>query len=71
MDFWVKTKDAERILGIPADTLKRNYANKDKGFLIEGTHWRSGMFPNSTRYWEINSCKATLLEQGYMFTNTA
>ena len=38
MDFWVKTKDAERILGIPADTLKRNYANKDKGFLIEGTH---------------------------------
>ena len=26
MDFWVKTKDAERNLGIPADTLKRNYA---------------------------------------------
>ena len=71
MQNWVTTKDAERILGIKRNTLKRNYANPSTGFLKEGTHWRSGMYHNSTKYWEINACKDTLLKQGYMFTNTA
>ncbi len=71
MDHWVKTKQAEEILGIPADTLKRNYANPNKGFLVEGKHWKRGMYPNSSSYWEINSCKQVLLQQGFMFTNSA
>ena len=68
---WVTTKQAEEILGIPRRTLKRNYADPDKGFLIEGTHWKAGMYHNSTKYWEINACKNTLLKQGFIFTNSA
>ena len=71
MRNWVTTKDAERILGIKRDTLKRNYANPNTGFLVEGTHWKRGMYHNSTKYWEINACKDTLLKQGFMFTNSA
>jgi len=71
MENWVTTKDAERILGIKRDTLKRSYANPNTGFLVENIHWRSGMFRNSSKYWEINRCKETLLEQGFVFTNRA
>ena len=71
MQNWVTTKDAERILGIKRNTLKRNYANPSTCFLKEGTHRRSGMYHNSTKYWEINACKDTLLKQGFMFTNSA
>ena len=71
MENWVTTKDAERILGIKRDTLKRSYADPEKGFLIEGKHWKKGMYHNSTKYWEINACKETLLQQGYVFTNSA
>tara|TARA_R100000231_G_scaffold80604_1_gene61960 strand:- start:113 stop:343 length:231 start_codon:yes stop_codon:yes gene_type:complete len=67
-EHWVTTKEAEEILGIPRRTLKRSYADPDKGFLVEGTHWKKGMYHTSTRYWEINRCKATLLKQGFMFT---
>ena len=48
MENWVTTKDAERILGIKRDTLKRSYANPNTGFLVENIHWRSGMFRNSS-----------------------
>ena len=68
MQTWVTTKDAERILGIKRQTLKRKYANPETGFLIEGTHWKRGMYHSSTSYWDINACKATLLQQGFMFT---
>tara|TARA_B100000214_G_scaffold102546_1_gene71680 strand:- start:359 stop:580 length:222 start_codon:yes stop_codon:yes gene_type:complete len=68
MEHWVKTKDAVKLLGIPADTLKRNYANKDKGFLVEGKHWKRGMYHNSSKYWDINACKDMLLQQGFMIT---
>ena len=71
MQTWVTTKDAERILGIKRQTLKRKYANPDSGFLIEGTHWRRGMYHSSTSYWDVNLCRATLLQQGYVFTNSA
>ena len=67
-EHWVTTKEAEEILGIPRRTLKRSYADPDRGFLVEGTHWKKGMYYTSTRYWEINRCKATLLKQGFMFT---
>ena len=49
MQTWVTTKDAERILGIKRDTLKRSYADPNKGFLIEGKHWKKGMYHNSTK----------------------
>ena len=71
MEHWVTTKDAERILGIKRDTLKRSYADPNKGFLIEGKHWKKGMYHNSTKYWEINGCKEMLLQHGFMFTNSA
>ena len=48
MANWVKTPEAEKILGIKRDTLKRYYANPDKGFLVEGTHWKRGMYHNSS-----------------------
>ena len=69
MQNWVTTKDAERILGIKRDTLKRYYANPDKGFLVEGTHWKRGMYHNSSKYWNINACRETLLAKGFIFTN--
>ena len=71
MENWVTTKDAERILGIKRDTLKRSYADPNKGFLIEGKHWKKGMYHNSTKYWEINGCREMLLQQGFVFTNSA
>ena len=71
MANWVKTPEAEKILGIKRDTLKRYYANPDKGFLVEGTHWKRGMYNNSSKVWDINACKATLLQQGYTFTKGA
>ena len=69
MQNWVTTKDAERILGIKRDTLKRNYAHPNTGFLVEGTHWKRGMYHNSTKYWDINACRETLLAKGFIFTN--
>ena len=56
MQTWVTTKDAERILGIKRQTLKRKYANPETGFLIEGTHWKRGMYHSSTSYWDIILC---------------
>ena len=69
MANWVKTPEAEKILGIKRDTLKRYYANPDKGFLVEGTHWKRGMYHNSSKYWNINACRVTLLAKGFIFTN--
>ena len=48
MQNWVTTKEAERILGIKRVTLKRNYANPNTGFLIEGTHWNYKINNNSS-----------------------
>ena len=67
---WVLTPDAERILGIPRDTLKRRYAAPG-GFLVEGTHWRRGMHANSPYGWNIPLCIAALEEQGHIFTTEA
>ena len=71
MQTWVSTKDAERILGIKRQTLKRKYANPNTGFLVEGTHWKHGMYQSSSKVWDINACKQTLLQQGYTFTKSA
>ena len=71
MQDWVTTKDAVRILGIKRQTLKRKYANPDTGFLIEGIHWKHGMYQSSSKVWDINACKQTLLQQGYTFTKGA
>ena len=68
---WVTTNQAEEILGIPRRTLKRSYADPNKGFLIEGKHWKKGMYHNSTKYWEISGCREMLLQQGFVFTNSA
>jgi hypothetical protein len=48
----------------------RSYANPETGFLKEGTHFKNGMYYNSSKSWEINSCKAALLKQGYVFINS-
>ena len=69
MASFAKTHEAEKILGIKRDTLKRYYANPDKGFLVEGTHWKRGMYHNSSKYWDINACRETLLAKGFIFTN--
>jgi hypothetical protein len=67
---WVRTPEACKLLGIKRSTLMRSYANPETGFLKEGTHFKNGMYYNSSKSWEINSCKAALLKQGYVFINS-
>ncbi len=66
---WVRTSDAERILGVNRRTLKRAYAHPDNGFLKEGVHWKRGMYFNSSVTWNVTACKQALLKQGYVFTS--
>ena len=69
-EHWVRTAQAIKILGIKRDTLIRSYANPETGFLREGVHFKNGMYYNSSKTWEINSCKAPLLKQGYVFIDS-
>ena len=70
-ELWVPTKVAEKLLCIKRDTLKRNYAHPEKGFLKKGRHWKRGIYKNSSIHWEINACRKELLRQGFVFANSA
>ncbi len=70
-EYWVTTAEAMRILNVTRQRLCRYWCDKNKGILIENKHWKKGMHFNTTRYFEINSCKAVLLKHGYMIVNSA
>ena len=81
---WVSTPDAERLLGIPRDSLKRIYSDaskatrtkdgkqvlRSKGILREGVHWRRGTDINSPYSWNIPACIEALRAAGHTFTDT-
>tara|TARA_Y100001973_G_C5178266_1_gene323369 strand:- start:432 stop:659 length:228 start_codon:yes stop_codon:yes gene_type:complete len=69
-EHWVRTPQAVKILGISRTSLVRRYAHPETGFLKEGIHYKNGMYYNSSKSWEINSCKAALLKQGYVFIDS-
>ena len=64
---WLPTELAAATLGIRPSTLKRAYGHPKTGFLREGKHWKSGMYPNSPKAWCIETCKAELADRGYVF----
>jgi len=76
---WVTTPEAERILGIKRDRLKRGfrYVPKDpnnekkfsneQGFLREDIHWKRGPFDNSLMTWNIPKCIEALQAKGFTF----
>ena len=66
---WVTTPEAERILGIKRDRLKRSfsYPTSDDGFLREGIHWKRGPFPNSPITWNVPKCIEVLEARGFTF----
>jgi|TARA_B100000242_G_C42952706_1_gene441753 hypothetical protein len=70
-EYWVTTAEAIKILNVTRQRLCRYWCDPEKGFLIEGKHWKKGMYFNTTRYFEINRCKATVMKQGYMLVNSA
>ena len=77
---WVDTRRATWILsnGGNEDARKniksklyRAKRNPERSGFIEGKHWKKVMYFNTTRYFEINRCKATVMKQGYMLVNSA
>ncbi len=66
---WVTTPEAERILGIKRDRLKRSfsYPANTKGFLRESIHWKRGPFPNSPITWNLPHCIEALKTKGFTF----
>ena len=66
-ETWLPTELAASMLGIKPATLKRAYGHPKTGFLREGKHWKSGMYPNSPKAWCIETCKAELADRGYVF----
>ena len=65
MQNWVTTKDAERILGIKRNTLKRNYANPSTGFLKEGTHYIKGDHYFHQYMYYPEKTKQAIIDAGY------
>jgi hypothetical protein len=59
---WLSTPAAALSLGLSPSTLKR-YADRDQ-ILIEGSHWRSGLYRNSPRVWDVESCRMVLTHHG-------
>ena len=66
---WVPTPEAERILGIKRDRLKRSfsYPTSEDGFLREGIHWKRGPFANSPITWNLPQCIEALQAKGFTF----
>lgn len=66
---WVSTPEAEQILGIKRDRLKRSfsYPSNAQGFLKEGIHWKRGPFHNSPISWSIPACIEALEAKGFTF----
>ena len=60
--LWLATGPAARALGCSINTLKR-YARRDE-FLIDGTHWRRGAYPNSPWVWNVPACQEAIRRQG-------
>ena len=56
-EHWARTAQTIKIFGIKRDTLVRSYANPETAFLREGTHFKRGIYSNSSKSWEINACK--------------
>jgi hypothetical protein len=59
---WLSTPAAALSLGLSPATLKR-YADRDQ-ILIEGNHWRSGLYRNSPRVWDVETCRKVLTHHG-------
>ena len=68
---WVPTPEAEKVLGIKRDRLKRSfsYPASEQGFLLEGTHWKRGPFDNSPITWNLPKCIEALEAHGFTFTS--
>ena len=68
---WVPTPEAEKVLGIKRDRLKRSfsYPANEQGFLLEGTHWKRGPFDNSPITWNLPKCIEALEAHGFTFTS--
>ena len=64
---WLPTNRAAVALGLNPGTLKRYYGNPQTGFLREGTHWKNGPYPNSTKGWCIEECRKELVAKGFIF----
>ena len=67
---WVTTPEAEQLLGIKRDRLKRSfsYPTSEEGFLKEGIHWKRGPFDNSPITWNVPQCVKALEAKGFTFT---
>ena len=67
---WVPTPEAEKVLGIKRDRLKRSfsYPASTQGFLLEGVHWKRGPFDNSPITWNLPECIEALEAHGFTFT---
>lgn len=66
---WVATPEAEKILGIKRDRLKRSfsYPTSEDGFLREDIHWKRGPFKNSAYSWNLPKCIEALQAKGFTF----
>ena len=64
---WLPTAKAAEVLGVNPVTLRRIYGHAETGFLKEGIHWRKGMRSTYPRGWDVEACRETLEDQGYIF----
>ena len=58
---YLPNPQAAKYLGCSIQTLKKNYGNPKAGFLKENTHWKRGIYNNSSIAWDIKACKTNLL----------
>lgn len=59
---WLPTGAAALALGVSTDSLKR-YATRHE-ILIEGKHYRRGVFANSPIVWDVAACLDALTHRG-------
>ena len=54
---WARTSEAAVLLGMSRDTLRRRI---EDGYLIEGEHFRRGLFPNTPVTWNVPATREAL-----------
>ena len=61
---WLPTKEASRVLGWSAETLKRCRDSEPGGFLIAGKDYLLGPLKNSTIVWYLPSIRQKFHQRG-------
>ena len=68
-ETWLTTRQAARLLGISEWSLRR-YADVEKGFLIEGEHFKKGPYRTSKTAWHMEKIKEAMEKRGINFFST-